>query len=130
MTKDLEKLRAKKAWELVSEVSRGNPDLKEKYSQEAQGFPVNIISNGLLQTLAFYKLEGNDLTKHARHKLAQHLEIWLAAQGDAGPNIPFNAGGGNFIQTLINSPGEVYRQASLESLAFLQWLKRFSKIEE
>ncbi len=130
MSKDLEKLRAKKAWDIVSEINRGEAELKEKYSQEAQGFPVDIISNGLLQTLAFYRLGGDDITKKARRKLAGHLENWLFSTGEDGPNIPFSTGTANSVHKLISSSGEVYRQATLESLAFLQWLKRFSKMEE
>jgi CRISPR type III-B/RAMP module-associated protein Cmr5 len=128
MTGDLERLRAKRAWECVAN-SRGQK-FADNYSQEAQGFPVDILSNGLLQTLAFYKLGGDDATKMARKRLAEDLGKWLLNEGTEGPAIPFPKNSGDIIQNLMACPREVYRQATLESLSFLQWLKRFSKIEE
>ncbi len=133
----LEQKRASKAWDfvnnlnreieekLLSEKDKQDQDKKkkrikearEKYKSLALKTPILILTNGLGQTLAFFKSKGGE------HELLYgHLSNWLTNESKI-------YGQGELIQNIISGDSAKYRQATTETLAFLNWLKRFAEAE-
>ncbi len=120
----LEQARAKEAWELVDKrvVKIRAADAKQarEYAQLAQNAPTLIQTNGLGQTLAFWKAKGK-----AQHKaLGEDVTKWLRQQ----LTIPADQ---RDVLVYLLQPNNAtrYRRATLEALAFLRWLKRFAEAE-
>ena len=115
-----EQKRARAAWDYVQGLTRAD---REDYSQRVNGFAPDILTNGILQTLATYKRSGTV----GELKLVDHIEKWLfSSSEDAGIDWgTFRAG--TIIETLAKCDSDVYRRAQIEALAFIVWLKRFAK---
>lgn len=100
-------------------------DAKEKKTKEkelkslARSAPASIQSNGLGQTLAFWK------AKKEEHHLALYraLSGWLKKQLGLEESRDLL----EWIATVATS-GQ-YRQATAEALAYLNWYKRFAEAE-
>jgi CRISPR-associated protein Cmr5 len=117
----LEQQRATTAWELVSQVKtdpRGTKFQKE-YNSWVKKVPVLILTNGLGQTLAFITSKGDG----AKERLYQHLSNWLMTQMLWSPLADQKT---DLLERLIHEPSATYRRATIEALAFLNWLKRFA----
>ena len=131
----LEQERASKAWDFVNNLNREiedklltekekeDPDKKKrkieesrkKYRSIALKIPIYILTNGLGQTLAFFKSKGGE------HELLYgHLSSWLIDE-----NKVFQSG--ELIERVVKEGSTKYRQATLEALAFLNWIKRFAE---
>lgn len=107
MSRELE--RAKHIHECLAKVSPG--DLK-KYSVRLKGAPAEVMENGLLQTLAFYR------HKRGEHDLiANDLTAWLRKL-----NLLPDQG----LESLAQLPATRYRQCSEEAIAWLNWAKRLA----
>jgi CRISPR-associated protein Cmr5 len=131
----LEQKRANKAWDfvnnlnkeieekLLSEKDKQDQDKKKRKIEEARKryrslalkTPVLILTNGLGQTLAFFKSKGGE------HELLYgHLTKWLTNENKIYEP-------GELVQKVISGDSAKYRQATTETLAFLNWLKRFAE---
>jgi CRISPR-associated protein Cmr5 len=117
----LEQQRATKAWELVSQVKEDPRGTKfqNEYNSWVKKVPVLILTNGLGQTLAFLPSKGDG----AKERLYQHLSIWLMGQMSWSPQAHQKT---DLLECLIQEPSATYRRATVETLAFLNWLKRFA----
>jgi CRISPR-associated protein Cmr5 len=120
-TKDIE--RAQKAFECVTKVkSEGNENLEKKYASYVKSAPSMILSNGLGQSLAFWKSKAsgkNDDAKAYRY-LLKNLD----------DNIKINNNQTSLFEAVIgNFTHYQYKVAAAETLAFLGWLKRFATSE-
>lgn len=114
--KGIEQGRAKYAFEAVNGISRnGSEDLKKKYKSAAKKLPVLIKTNGLGQTLAFIK-ERNQ----GYDKLYDQIGNWLQTE-DAKKLVPQ----GELVERVIQLQSPVYRQVTVETLALLNWIRRF-----
>lgn len=114
--KGIEQGRAKYAFEAVNGISRnGSEDLKKKYKSAAKKLPVLIKTNGLGQTLAFIK-ERNQ----GYDKLYDQIGNWLQTE-DAKKLVPQ----GELVERVIRLQSPVYRQVTVETLALLNWIRRF-----
>lgn len=114
--KGIEQGRAKYAFEAVNGISRnGSEDLKKKYKSVAKKLPVLIKTNGLGQTLAFIK-ERNQ----GYDKLYDQIGNWLQTE-DAKKLVPQ----GELVERIIRLQSPVYRQVTVETLALLNWIRRF-----
>ena len=114
--KGIEQGRAKYAFEAVNGISRnGSEDLKKKYKSAAKKLPVLIKTNGLGQTLAFIK-ERNQ----GYDKLYDQIGNWLQTE-DAKKLVPQ----GELVERVIQLQSSVYRQVTVETLALLNWIRRF-----
>jgi CRISPR-associated protein Cmr5 len=71
--------------------------------------PAMILMSGFGQTCAFYKSNKKD--NHA--EVLKVLEEWLKH--------------GDLMDFITNSSAEQYQLAQVESLAYLNWLKKFAK---
>lgn len=114
-----EQQRAAKAWELVSQVKSNPPQYQTAYNSWVKKVPVLILTNGLGQTLAFLKSKG----KGERELLYEHISVWLKTQKLWSPQAQQKT---DLLERLINESSATYRRATLETLAFLNWLKRFA----
>ena len=114
--KGIEQGRAKYAFDKVRSVSENGSDkLKETYESAAKKLPVLIKTNGLGQSLAFIKKrnEGYD-------KLYEQIGNWLQTEDTKGL-VPR----GELVEQIIQLESPVYRQVTVETLALLNWIRRF-----
>ena len=120
-----EQERAKSAWEHVSKISANMKDdagkkLAGEYRALVRSAATDILTNGLGQTLAFLlaKDKGEKGRKPTPHwALYTHISTWIP---DANSDL---------LKWLISQDSEVYRQTTVEVMAYLNWLKRFAEAE-
>lgn len=121
----LEKERADFAWKCVSDIKSKLDDKKRKeYGSLARSAPADIQSNGLGQTIAFWraKAKGDKAAVHAQ--LLSHVEDWLVKPERL--NIK-DMSVAQWITTKAQT-GD-YLRATAETIALLVWIKRFSEAE-
>jgi CRISPR-associated protein Cmr5 len=114
----LEQERAAQAWKDVR--SMIGQDKAKEYSQLSKGAPVDIQTFGLGQTLAFWKAK-----KENHHtNLFNHVSSWVLCQMKV-------TGATNLLEWLMakGTTTEDYRLATAETIAFLNWVKRFAEAE-
>lgn len=125
LQKTLDQERAKSAWENVSAVkARQNEKFEKKYSSLVRKAPMYILTNGLGQTLAFLKAKGkgeknNEHEVNEHEVLYQHLSRWVGAQ--------IGIQNTSLLEWLLTQDSATYRRATTETLAYLNWLKRFAE---
>lgn len=110
-----EQKRAERAWKAVKEVR----EKQKEYLALARSAPADIQTNGLAQTLAFWRAKGE-----SHHQaLYGHVSTWVMEQlGHSEQDLL------DWI-TNANTSSDRYRQATVEALAFLVWIKRFAEAE-
>ena len=112
----IEQGRAKFAYDSVNEVvQNANADKKKKYKSGAKKLPVLIKTNGLDQALAFInnRDDGNvELYNTIRDWLSQKQLIELDINTD-------------LVAIVIDKPSNEYRRITTETLALLNWVRRF-----
>ncbi|PIE00912.1 MAG: type III-B CRISPR module-associated protein Cmr5 [Acidobacteria bacterium] len=119
--RNLAQKRARFALECVQEANRDlNETELEKFSSFAAGSPSVILQNGFGQALVFWLSKGK-----SRHlKVYDALGKWLKEQGFLKA---FNADRRvELIEELCEMDQRKYLAAQKESLAFLEWYKRFA----
>jgi len=117
----LEQERAKKAWECVN--SLPDEDTKKKYGQLARSAAVDIQTNGLGQTLSFWRSKGKEEQNSYHNILFKHTSEWVISQLHL-------VNEHNLLEWIIKkSTTDQYRQATTEAISFLVWLKRFAESE-
>ncbi len=117
--RSLEQQRAKHAWEKVSQFKRQQPEKQKEMRSLASSAPASIQSNGLGQTLAFWRAK-NEV--HHR-ELYNALSDWLKTQIK-------QIGNGDALDWIIkNASSQEYRYATAEAMAYLNWYKRFAEAE-
>ena len=112
----IEQGRAAFAYDCVNEISQNsNGELKKKYKSGAKKLPVLIKTNGLGQALAFINRRdvGNE-------KLYKMIGEWLTCKQliELGHNI-------GLVDVIISKPSDEYRRITTETLALLNWVRRF-----
>jgi CRISPR-associated protein Cmr5 len=111
----IEQQRAERAWQEI----RSLQEKKKEYRALAQSAPADIKVNGLAQTLAFWRAKGEP---HHR-ALYSHVSRWVMEQlGRSGQDLLAWITDGN-------TSSDQYRQATVEAIAFLVWIKRFAEAE-
>lgn len=115
-TLDLERARA--AWDRISAV-KGEKYCKE-YGQLAKSAPADIQTNGLGQTLSFWRAKGRERKEYLAlyRDVSDWLKLRVTHQDDLLEWI-----------TQEGTTSSQYRQATAETMTFLVWLKRFSEAE-
>lgn len=109
-TISIEQQRAKFAWERVQGCSKD-------YTNLAKAAPALIMSNSLMQALAFYQSKGKE------HHLAlnQHLCEWLRQRG-----VVQQADFASVMTALHGTDATTFRRATEETLALLKWIRQFA----
>ena len=111
--KGIEQGRAKYAFEAVKSVSDNK--LKKEYKSAAKKLPVLIKTNGLGQSLAFIKRRNDGYDK-----LYEQIGKWLQAE-DAKQLVQKE----ELVEQVIQLESPDYRQVTVETLALLNWIRRF-----
>ena len=117
VAQSIEQARAAHAWQET------NNGVDKEFVSLASGAPALIMSNGLMQTLAFYKAKG----KSHHKKLLEAVLRWLGRPG--GPL----AGAQSFedaMEKLHGSDPDLYLRATEEALEVLKWIRQFAKARE
>ena len=123
-----EQERARQAIKWVSEIKKIGEDAAREYSSLARSAPADIQSNGLGQTLAFWRSKGweKDRPKNNGHTyLYQHLSEWVCKR----MGWEERARKHGLLGWLVETDTAAYRRATAEAQAFLVWLKRFAEAE-
>lgn len=95
---------------------------KNEYATLAKRGPANIQTNGLGQTLAFWRSKGKRKRGEAAEVIYQDVSNWvLAEMGWADEK--------DLLKKLTQCSTGEYRRATVEAMAFLNWLKRFAEAE-
>jgi CRISPR-associated protein Cmr5 len=113
-----EQERAAKAWDYVGAVK--GKSYEGQYGGWVKKLPSLILTNGLGQTLAFLRAKGKGET-NAPRTLYNHLSEWVMEQ--------LELGNGSLLEILLKKDSDTYRRATTETLAFVNWLKRFAEAE-
>lgn len=115
--KGIEQGRAKYAFEAVNGVSQNESDsFKKNYKSVAKKLPVLVKMNGLGQSLAFIKKRNNGYDK-----LYEQIGNWLQIV-DTKQLVPK----GELVEQVIQLKSPDYRQVTVETLALLNWIRRFA----
>lgn len=125
----LEQQRAAFAWERVN-YWQHHCRPPEDYDKLAKSAPALIMSNGLMQTLAFFEHKGETIQgafdKH--HALNQDISKWLARQMAGRNNFPSEAQAQfqTIMPALYAATPSDFRRATEETLALLKWIRQFA----
>jgi len=103
----VEQKRAKHALKIVNEW-KNMGDAQKKLKNYVVGMPAMILMSGFGQTCAFYKSK-----KENHETVLQALQSWLDK--------------GDVIQAITASTAQEYQLMQAESLAYLNWLKKFAR---
>lgn len=99
----------------------GASEWKGKYGSLVRKVPSYIITNGLGQTLAFLRAKGKGEPDNEHEILYGQLSEWVGGQLGVKNDL---------LDWIVNTAtSQQYRLATMEALAFLQWLKRFAEAE-
>ena len=109
---NLDQLRAAYAWRCVSEAR------SDEYTNLAKGAPALIMSNGLMQTLAFYQSKKHE--ELVRHIIGGVRDI-LAGPANPQP-LDFNGA----MERLHGGSSEQYMRATEEAIEVLRWIRQFA----
>lgn len=121
----VEQKRAAEAWSCIQAVSEDidSSKFKKEYRSIVMKLPTLILTNGLGQTLAFLKSKGKNDDSNPEEKVYGDLQGWLKK-----PNV-VNWGRvthDELIERIMAIDSTKYRFITIESLSFLNWLKKFA----
>jgi CRISPR-associated protein Cmr5 len=117
----LEQKRAVEAWSCIQCVKTSK--FKKEYRSVVMKLPSLILTNGLGQTLAFLKSKGKGDVSKSEEKVYQDLQGWLTKPNTINWG---KATQGELIERIMAIDSNKYRMVTMESLSFLNWLKRFA----
>jgi len=126
IVRTLEQQRAAHAWQQVQKGKALEREKQKSLRSLARSAPASIQSNGLGQTVAFWKsnIDENKQKKDDAHFRAIYnaLDEWLKVQMNFSTNL---------MEWITNSKTSStdYRYATAEALAYLSWYKRFAEAE-
>lgn len=134
--RDLERKRAKSAWTVVDGI-RHDKDLLKEYASLAKSAPADIMSNGLGQTLAFWRAKGMENGKPKKNGNTGHWKIYSQVSEWVVKEMSITHRSsllGWIMSEGIQDEGQYtntadYRRATGEAIAFLIWVKRFVEAE-
>lgn len=119
--KTIEQQRAKKAWALVQEVIKTNDsNLSSEYKTIVKNAGGYIMTNGLIQTLAFLHSKIDKTKANDAHRLFLiHLNNLIIEEKKL-------QGSFDLLKEIRDNANNIeYRKFTNLSLAFIIWLKRF-----
>ncbi len=119
MTKNLEQIRAHNA---LTAAQNPNPRLRAEYVKK---IPAMISQNGLLGAMAFALEKGDDYTNIFSAVLTHLSSDKIRLNLGIGPGAVQN-----FLLTLAGQSSTVLRAVTAETLAYLNYLRRFVSREE
>lgn len=113
----LDRERAAFAWQKVQDCSK-------EYENLAKAAPALIMTNGLMQTLAFFASKG----KSHHKELNMHIFEWLGKRLNGSFKLESNHEEvfKEVMNFLNDCDSSKYRQATEEVLALLRWIRQFA----
>ena len=127
----LDQRRARHAWYAVERVKTladaGDVDAGD-FAREVKRLPVRIRSAGLGQALAFLNAKSAKSGEDARAQILLDLGDWLLTQRDLGP-VDGTIDKTSVFCIIIKGDANLLRWATGETMAYLQWLGRFSEAQ-
>lgn len=111
-TRSLDQERAEYAWTCAA---RRRKD--KEYENVSKAAPALIMSNGLMQTLAFYQRKSD-----ASQWLARDIREWVGKRCPDVPGEDFSA----FMGSLHQCGSGQYMHATEEALEILRWIRHFA----
>lgn len=142
MARTLEMQRATSAWEQVQAVqaaykddATGRKKLRGTYGARVRDLGAMIMTDSLGQTLAYLRAKGKTGQPPDPHKpdqlahrlLVEHLSIWVVSVLEGTPGTP--VAGDHLLKRLLAADLAYYRRATVETLAYGIWLKKFVEAE-
>lgn len=131
---DLAQQRAKHAWEAVQAASALSDKDAKDFGGQAKKLPMRIRAAGLGQALAFVRAkakpsEKDDKKKHHGHiLLLEQLGGWVLHRlGEQAKPDPVRDD--TVLKTILNNDATFLRRATLEAMAWLEWVNRFAEAE-
>lgn len=112
---NLDQKRAAHALKCVGQVGKG--DGKE-YRSLVKSAPANIQISGLGQTLAYWRSKN----KHFAKDLYEHISVWVCQRMGWDEK-------DDLLTQITQCSTSEYRRATIEAMAFLNWLRRFAEAE-
>ena len=98
-------------------------DLRSDFKPFTAGLPALILQNGFGQALAFLKAKANGPDKH--QEAFSIIVAWLVKR-----DILKNAGNDTeYLKQISRMEQQAYLHAQKETLAMLEWLKRYANAE-
>lgn len=119
-----EQKRAERALKCVLDVNNDKDIKNSEYVTLAKRAPANIQTNGLGQTLAFWRSKGKRKSQDAAEVIYQNVSVWVSEQMGWTHNQDEH-----LLPHLTQCSTSDYRRATVEAMAFLSWLKRFAEAE-
>ncbi|OPX37913.1 MAG: type III-B CRISPR module-associated protein Cmr5 [Desulfobacteraceae bacterium 4484_190.1] len=115
--------RAQFALEKVMAIPEGT---KKKFEPFSKGAPSMILQNGFGQTLAFWASKAKDNNEHTA--MLSLIKEWLSySQNDIHNDfVPRTKTNQEFFQAISTMSQSKYLAAQNETLALLEWVKRFA----
>lgn len=97
--------------------------LRSDYQTLVKGFSATIVTNGLGQACAMLlaKAENKDASNSAHRRLYEHLSDWLLKEAKVYKDAK------ELIDAVVGHGQSQYVRAQAESLAYLEWLKKFAQ---
>ncbi len=113
--------RAEFALEKISQISK---DKKDRFKPFSAGAPSMILQNGFGQALAFWVSKGKD--EHIA--MFTIIKEWLSYKRDDVQNkfMRETASTAEFLDAISKMQQSEYMSAQKETLALLEWVKRFA----
>lgn len=131
-TQSLSQLRAKHALnaiEILAASARGSSGSGSSplghYVSYTKALPANIRSLGLGQAMAFLLAKAKGDTQDPHRLLYNHVAEWLYERGIYDAHKPVQLPD-KFMTHLVNGTQTQYKQAQIEAMAYLEWLKKFA----
>ncbi|QDT31142.1 type III-B CRISPR module-associated protein Cmr5 [Thalassoglobus polymorphus] len=114
----------RRAQHALSKVREVPDKLQSDYQTLVKGFSATIVTNGLGQACAMLlaKAENKDASNSAHRRLYEHLSDWLLTEAKVYPDDTKE-----LIEAVIGHGQSQYIRAQAESLAYLDWLKKFAQ---
>lgn len=125
MLRTLEQDRANYAWNCIRKIKDlQKEEIEKKYKSFVKKSSALLLTNGLGNTLAFYqsKFGGSSSEAQAYKLLYEHIDGWLKNQNLIDQHV---------VQWIIaeNTSSLEVIKATKETLAFINWLKKFADAE-
>jgi CRISPR-associated protein Cmr5 len=126
----LEQKRAARAWQCVQEANRQDDKVKKKYSTQARRLSSLVQTNGLGQALAFvyskakFKEKERKAEALANGMIFDQVSEWVKKKLRVSDDE-------HLLSVIVDRDRDsaFYRRATVEAMAFLNWLKRFAEAE-
>jgi len=119
----LEQQRAADALMRVKSLKGAGPLLEGMFRSYVKGLPAEIMTEGLGQALATHlAASGSSNSPDAHRALYSAVSDWLCRND---PYAPY-PGQANAIEGITHNDAAAYRQAHMEAMSYLVWLKKFA----